>query len=57
MKLFKVKGYKDKIIVDYPKALLLNDYLKRGYISLNKETLVITIESNNPIIKHSILKG
>lgn len=53
----KVKGH-NQIIVSLEKALLLNQYLKEGFIKIlndSKKNFEIEITSNNPIVKQSLL--
>lgn len=55
----KVKGH-NKIIVNLQKALLLNQYLKEGFIKIlndSKKDFEIEITSSNPIVKQSLLKA
>ena len=55
----KVKGH-NQIIVNLQKALLLNQYLKEGFIKIlndSKKDFEIEITSSNPIIKQSLLKA
>jgi hypothetical protein len=55
----KVKGH-NQIIVNLQKALLLNQYLKEGFIKIlndSKKDFEIEITSNNPIVKQSLLKA
>ncbi len=55
----KVKGHKDKMIVDTDsKALLLNEYMKLGYmkmINIDIENLEIEILTDDELITHTIL--
>lgn len=53
----KVKGH-NQIIVNLQKALLLNQYLKEGFIKIlndSKKDFEIEITSSNPIVKQSLL--
>ncbi len=55
----KVKGH-NQIIVNLQKALLLNQYLKEGFIKIlndSKKDFEIEITSSNPIVKQSLLKA
>jgi len=60
MNFFKIKGRKGSFIVDPPKALLLNEYLKDGYIKMIskvKTSLEIEILTDNPVVINSIIKA
>jgi hypothetical protein len=53
----KIKGH-NQIIVNLQKALLLNQYLKEGFIKIlndSKKDFEIEITSSNPIVKQSLL--
>jgi hypothetical protein len=53
----KVKGH-NQIMVNLQKALLLNEYLKKGFITIlndSKKDFEIEITSSNPIVKQSLL--
>lgn len=55
----KVKGH-NQIIVNLQKALLLNQYLKEGFIKIlndSKKDFEIEITSSNPIVQQSLLKA
>jgi hypothetical protein len=55
----KIKGH-NQIIVNLQKALLLNQYLKEGFIKIlndSKKDFEIEITSSNPIVKQSLLKA
>lgn len=55
----KVKGH-NQIIVNLQKALLLNEYLKNGFIKIlndSKKDFEIEITSSNPIVQESLLKA
>lgn len=58
MQFVKVKNH-NRIVLDEPKAILLNEYNRSGDIKIldsRKNHLTIEIISDNPIIKNSILK-
>ena len=52
-----VKADGIQIVLDVAKALLLNDYLKKGYIKLVDKKGNFEILSDNPIVRQSIMSA
>lgn len=58
MNTIKIKNH-NSIVVSLQKALLLNEYLKNGFIKILNDTknqFEIEITTNNEIVKQSLLK-
>lgn len=54
--LLSVKGYKDKIMLDSIKAMILTEFQKEGLISFDAQKNEVTLLTDSPIIRSALFK-